>query len=456
MLRAGARACARTLYTRTSDWVVRAMIVDIDNTPFKHSMPAGQLSKALAKISSSRTISRQLRAELKSAISTSPEKGLLATSHFLASSDVVLAAAVKANRLIRERKRATLERCLAMPSILNVQGPLQEPSFVRAHPKHSEGVRVTHDFGLQHRTSQGMVLRVMECHFVPRPFQYTFRGIHEAIAQAKPLLLQGLVYFATLDIKDHFGSFDPEKLTSVLPLPKEWVDHAVVGRHLAVVAEKNAAGKPYAIIPTHTLLHQARQGVPQGSACSPIVAAFCMAHLQWESLPGAAMSNYGDNFLLLASSTQVLDECIGKLAAAIAGLPGGHFQPKIIQKGHAKYGVDYLGHRLVGKGAQVWISISPANQESILGELKRLDSKLDHAYMQGGTFKTEQCLLRMCAYIKGWVRAFRECDDVDDWEAALLEMTQMNAGSLGTKVPNIYATIGENYEFSIQEYSLNM
>jgi hypothetical protein len=54
---------------------------------------------------------------------------------------VILAAAVGANKRIKEPKRATLERCLAMPSILNMQGPLQEPSYVRARPKNSgEGV----------------------------------------------------------------------------------------------------------------------------------------------------------------------------------------------------------------------------------------------------------------------------------------------------------------------------
>src|SRR3954467_7969405 len=105
-----------------------AMVL-IDGTFFKHSMEPRQLSAALAKISSSRAVTRQLRADLKSAISHSPEKAFLATSDFLASDDVKLAATIEANKRIKERKRATLERCLAMPSILDVQGPLQEPSY---------------------------------------------------------------------------------------------------------------------------------------------------------------------------------------------------------------------------------------------------------------------------------------------------------------------------------------
>src|SRR3954454_160266 len=102
------------------------------------------------------------------------------------------------------------------------------------------GVRVTHDFGLQHRTAQAMVLRVMECHLVPRPFQYTFRGVDKAIAQTKRQLSKGFVHFATLDIEKYFGSFDPPKRASVLPLPLEWVEHVVIGRHLAVVTAMSA------------------------------------------------------------------------------------------------------------------------------------------------------------------------------------------------------------------------
>src|SRR3954453_6065749 len=108
-LRAGARGFVRDLYLpRTSDWMMRVIIAKIDDIFFKHSMAPGQLSEALAKISSSRAITRQLRADLKTAISNSPEEGLLAMSKFLASSDVILAATVEANKPIKEPRRATL------------------------------------------------------------------------------------------------------------------------------------------------------------------------------------------------------------------------------------------------------------------------------------------------------------------------------------------------------------
>lgn len=429
-------------------------MVFIDGVGFEHSMAPGELSEALAKISSSRTAARQLRDELKSAISTSPEEALPASAVFLASTDVVLAAAIRANMHLKERQRATLERCLSMPSILKVQSPLEEPSYVRARPKKSGGFRVTHDFGLQHRTSQGMVLRVMERYLVPRSFQYTFRGIHRAIAEVKLLLPQGLVYFATLDIKDHFGSFDPEKLASLLPISKEWVNHVVVGRHIAAVVEKSTGSHSHAHSPTDMLLTQARQGIPQGSACSPIVGAFCMAHLQWISSPGTALLNFADNFLLLASSASGLEECIGNLTAAVAKLPGGHFQLKIVQQGHANAGFDFLGHRMRLKGSQVQTSISPANCQDIFREMRRLDKKFPPANAPWAYEQTMKCLERMCVLLKGWVHAFRGCDDISRWEVGLLCMIEENAGPLlGKKVPHIYEMASGGFEYTVGEYA---
>ncbi len=429
--------------------------VFIDDVGFKHSMASGQLSEALATILASRTAARQLRGELESAISMSPEKGIAATTEFLASDNVVLAAAIKANTHLSERNRASLEGCLAMPSFLSVQSPLKEVSRVRARLKASgNGVRVTHDFGLQHRTSQGMVLRVMECHFVPRSFQYTFRGIGKAIATAKVSLAQGLSHFATLDIKDHFGSFDPAKLASVLPLPIEWVDHVVVGRHLAVAAETGTGPVPNAYIPTDMLLIQASLGVPQGSACSSIVAAFCMAQLQWESFPGTAMSNYADNFLLLAPTAQARDESIDKLAAAIAELPGGHFHPTIVQEGQTKFsGVDYLGHNLALKGSKVCTTISIANQEAVFGKMRKLEHKFHLAKKQGDNAKALAHVKKMCAFLKGWVHAFRECDDISTWEDSLLYTMQKNVGSFGEQVPHLYETVGGDFRYNFREYA---
>ena len=49
---------------------------------------------------------------------------------------------------------------------------------------------------------------------------------------------EGKVHVARLDIKEFYPSFVVEKLVTELPLPKEVVEHVVVGRHFEVVMDQ--------------------------------------------------------------------------------------------------------------------------------------------------------------------------------------------------------------------------
>jgi hypothetical protein len=425
----------------------------IDGILFKHQMKPGQLANALERITTSRIACNNLRDQLKAATILSSEEQALACHQFLTSAEVALEAVIGANKRLDKRYRATLDHCLSVASTLNLDCPITEPVVVRPRLKRSGGFRVTHRFGLRHRTAQEMFRRVLECHFAPHPSQLTFRGLHQAIVKAKILLQSGLSHFATLDIKDHFGSFELSELSSELPLPNEWVANAVVARHMAVVADKRAGVSPYTHIPTATLLERARQGIPAGSAGSPIVAAYSVSRLGWTSLPETALLNWSDNFLIQASTAKRLGTGMGALAAAVSKLPGGQFSLKTVQEGHAKRGFDFLGHRLHCDGARVRTEVSPANQADAIDEVNRLTQKLNDAHAQGHKEKAISHLKSLCAYVKGWVQVFRECDDIEEWERALLCMIQDNAAFLGVSVEELYPTVIGKFEYSAQEYA---
>jgi len=55
--------------------------------------------------------------------------------------------------------------------------------------------------------------------------------------------------------------------------------------------------------------------------------------------------------------------------------------------------------------------------------------------------------------LKGWVLAFGECDDISEWETALLYMIKQNAGPWGKKVQHIYETVSGGFEYTFREYS---
>lgn len=425
-------------------------ITYIDGVSFKHSMGQEKLSQALAQVTLSREIARLLRGELQVAIKGLPSDQSHCCAKFLWSTDAALASAVRANKELSDRHRASLERCFKISSMLQMDGPITEPVVVRPRPKNG-GFRATHNFGIRHRMSQDMVRGVMDCHLVPRDFQYTFLGTHKAIADAKQFLKQGLVHFATLDIKEFFGSFKASLLAAELPLPKEWVDYVVIGRHMAVVADMNGLKCP-TIIPTHTLLHQARQGIPLGSSCASVVAGFCMSRLHWETSLGVAMLNYSDNFLILASTKKRLEKGIGRLEKAVANLPGGHFDLKLISAGHASEGLEFLGHTIKKVGGIIETSPSYANENGFLREVIKLGEKVIAASHAGNKLKAIKHLQVLCAAIKGWVQAFQECDRIAEREVFLLSHLQDDAAALGLKIETIYAGVNADPQYAAASY----
>src|ERR1700751_5963480 len=107
-----------------------------------------------------------------------------------------------------------------------------------------------------------MVLRVMEPVFKPKAWQHTYCGLPHAIGLAKSELLVGKLFYATLDIKEHYGSFSNKKLAEWLPfLEKEWVENVVGGRHTEVKLEKVPQQCP---LSEQQLLFLALQGLPPG------------------------------------------------------------------------------------------------------------------------------------------------------------------------------------------------
>lgn len=206
----------------------------IDQVPFKHDLSAAELKHVLSGVNAARasTNSRvKLLSKAHEAGDKTGQKEIIQT--LVDGPDASLVSVIRANQKLPAKKRRPLEECLSVAQSLDLSKPLKEPVQVRLKKK-TNGYRIIHNHGLKHRTAQDLVKRVMDVVFVPRPFQFTHLGIHAAIKRTKALINIGYIHAAHLDIKDYFGSFEPEKLLPELPLPKEVVEHAVIGRHTEV------------------------------------------------------------------------------------------------------------------------------------------------------------------------------------------------------------------------------
>jgi hypothetical protein len=410
----------------------------IDGIAFKHSLPESAVADAMKMIEKSRSATKATATALVNSIKSGDESTQVKARQWLMTSPhALLTSAIAANKKLRTAKRQTLEKCLAVPGVLDLNEPIAEVVPVRPKAKKSGGFRMLHDHGLLHRTAQNSVRRIVGTYFVPRSFQYTHNGVQAAIARTKKAIMAGHIYIARLDIKDFYPSFSAEALITELPLNEEAVEHAVIGRHMKVVMDQDKRhGRNHPMSFPHTqddLLLLARLGIPQGSGCSPIIGMFCISRLLWAPMPGVILLNYADDFLLLALSETLLSEAVGKLIDAVANVPGGHFDLRLKSTSEINKGFNFLGHHLQLVDANLKTKPTESNLQDLYGTLNPLEEKIGKlTFVPGKIDKAAAltCLASCHAFVEGWKAAFSECDDIERW----LSLPSNNLKELLSKV----------------------
>jgi hypothetical protein len=206
---------------------------------------------------------------------------------YLGSYDAKLLAAIEADEAMRRNLGVagiTKTELEATASKLDPWKGTDEPVHGYWKKKTSgKGHRFICEFGSEHRALQYLVREVLIALHDLHPNQYATRGgVHAAIRHTKQALIDGYVWAVELDINNCYPSFDGEKLSRLLPLPKEVTERVILSRHMNLSLGFYCVGKgqghdhevdattPGAISP-------ARRGLPQGSAVSPIVAEAMVA-----------------------------------------------------------------------------------------------------------------------------------------------------------------------------------
>lgn len=254
--------------------------------------------------------------------------------------------------------------------------------------------------------------------FVPRSFQCTRGGVRPPIRTIKKRLGTQNLHVAKLDVTNCYASVDMEVLLSnELPLPKGVVDHVVLGRHLAVVVEGHV---PYGAPSPHTLLQEARRGLPQGSICSPIVASFIFSRLPWTPSLDSHATNYVDDFFLISPTAEGLTAEVGELTKAMQELSGGKLHLRIVSAGQISDGAEFIGHHLQLIDGQLITSVTPSNEAYFYARWGHFESMLPEISGPPNAWvrrKARKQLARLFAFVQGWADAHRECDDLGEYVA---------------------------------------
>jgi hypothetical protein len=355
---------------------------------------------------------------------------------YLNSYHARLVATELARRTMKPHRRFPKDLVPSIASSLDPWAGTTEEARVNVVPKNSDSgdYRVTLDFGPENRALQYLLLcplrEIADLH--PHQFGTGNGGSHAAIKHVAQAMQDGFLWAVEIDIKNCFASFGGDGVVDFLPLPKEVTEQVLLARNLNLVpgnlvdlfgeepggVHHTPYGAPHTPLRVPSfgpasglgflgakVLAEARRGIPQGSAASPLVAEMLLA-LPLKQLPKLGhVFGYLDNFLIMATSQDDAVSMAKALGCALQAHPAGPLRPKIRGLFHAGKPIEFLGHRLTAQHGAVIIEPSPAKRQEFKAELKA-----GLARISGGSLPPaarSRKIQQLRTYIRSWTAAFR-------------------------------------------------
>ncbi len=290
--------------------------------------------------------------------------------------------------------------------------------------------RLTMDFGPENRALQHLILGALKviADLHPHQFGSGNGGMHAAIKHVAQAMKDGFVWAVEMDLENCFWSFDADKVADLLPLPKEVTEQALLARNLNLVpgnlldllggVSGGVHDVPYGS--PHTphfgpacglgilgaqILAEARRGIPQGSAASPLLAEMLLAPALKQLPTGGKVFAYLDNFLIMAKSEDDAVSMAKALGCALKAHPAGPLRPKIKGRFHPGEPIEFLGHRLTVQHGMVIIEPSPLNQQKF-----EVTMKLELARIKENSLSPAaraRKVRELKTYVRSWASAFK-------------------------------------------------
>ena len=349
---------------------------------------------------------------------------------YLNSYDAKLQAVRRANQQFKFNQRFSKGELRAIAERLNPWKGTDEPALVhlKRKPSNPDYFRTYMEFGIENRALQYLVRRPLEIVADLLPFQYTIKGgMQAAIMHVAKAMSAGPVWAIELDVNDCYGSFESDKLPSLIPLPKEVTDHVVVAHGLHLVpgniqyhfgpTGNDDPGIPWELEKT---LVDAQRGIPQGSVTSSLVAENMMA-IALRKIPDGVGDRvaYGDNCLLMAKEEGDVLTMTKALGGALECHPAGQLWPKIEYFAPGQP-IEYLGHALTRKAkGEIRIQASAKNREKFDSNVVASLNKLQLTKL-GKRARIRQ-FGELERYIRSWTAAFSLCDGIAGMRAHWLK-----------------------------------
>jgi hypothetical protein len=361
---------------------------------------------------------------------------------YLTSFDARLAATRLAASKMRWYRRPEETELKTIAKRLNAFQGTQEEVRLRLIQKGANAFRPTLDFGIENRALQHLVLSVLYAIAELHPRQFATRGgVPAAIAQVMDAMKAGYVHVREIDIKDFYASFDRNKLVESVPVQKRVIERVLLSEHLTILpnalhlttcfgAADTVQGE---VAPLEKYLAEARWGIPQGSAASPLLAEMLLAPLLFQVPAGGkvVVVAYADNIIVMAKTASDADAMTDSLGLALKKHPAGPLSPKI-KSFPAGGPIEFLGHRVTAHGDKVRAQPTRKNQEKFQRRMKRGLARLRKPTLSPAA--RDRLARDLESDLSSYVSNFNLCDGVKEcqqhWSAQIA-----SAKHKGTTMP---------------------
>ncbi len=348
---------------------------------------------------------------------------------YLNSYDAKLVAIDNANNETWDDNTAKKDTLTQMAETLDPWTHSNKKVHITLEPKERkpDEARPISRFGLKQRACQHLVLGALKplSELMIKPHQFMFKGgRNKAIEETLKLLDNGFEFLVEIDIVSCYQQFNEEALIDLLYLPKKVVKYVITNSDPYFVIHWNGAttcnGDPVLELePYASIIPEVLQGIPQGSCLSPTVAEMSLSITDVDLPEDARLINYGDNFLVLAKSQEVVEHAAENLRLALMSHPVGPFSQVSERFEIASDGFEFLGYKFASRDGKFLVKPSIKNMSKILQKIeKRLSNIPDPAEANEDHLERIDSLVRS---INGWCGGFTLWKGCEDFQSIHIE-----------------------------------
>jgi len=236
-------------------------------------------------------------------------------------------------------------------------------------------------------------------------------------------------------------SFDGSSLPGLLPLPKRVTANVIsssrlnlVPGNLTVLLDHDIWSDDPAMQEYAAALDVAavRQGIPQGSAVSPLVAEILLAPVIAQLPQKGIVVNYADNVLVMGREANDTVALVEALRCALESHPAGPLKTSRIDKYGSSETIDFLGYAIHRNGPKLKVTPTLHNKLKFKRTFQAGREKIEGSPTTVKARKRE--IKRLARRVRSWTAGFPLWDEADSYRQKYLGRVKMVAQELGIAV----------------------